>query len=250
LGEREIYIIFVWNYRVLLLLPGGYKCNEKWSSSTMLAIKLFNNFVTHKVYSSSIIVKRPFSQRKERLMEDNQIVQLYFDRSEEAISQTAVKYGKYCHTIAYNILHNFEDSEECVNDTYQKAWDTIPPKTPQRLSTYLGKITRNLSISRLSYEKAQKRNVNLTVILSELDECIPKTQGSIDDSLTLKYAIDKFLRTLQKEVRIIFVRRYWYASSIKEIARDYDLSESKVKVTLHRVRIKFKEFLEEEGVNI
>lgn len=183
-------------------------------------------------------------------MEDGKIIELYFARNEDAIVETDNKYGRYLNSVAYNILRSFSFAEECVNDTYQKAWDTIPPKTPQRLSTYLGKITRNLSISRLSYEKAQKRNVNLTIILSELDECIPKTQGSIDDSLTLKYAIDKFLRTLQKEVRIIFVRRYWYASSIKEIARDYNLSESKVKVTLHRVRIKFKEFLEEEGVNI
>ena len=112
-------------------------------------------------------------------MEDNQIIQLYFDRSEDAISQTAVKYGKYCHTIAYNILHNFEDSEECVNDTYWKAWGIIPPRRPKKLAAFLGKITRNLSLDKYRHYTADKRGGGeFSIALDELGDCA-SSLGSI-----------------------------------------------------------------------
>ena len=186
-------------------------------------------------------------------MKDNQIIQLYFDRSEDAISQTAVKYGKYCHAIAYNILHNFEDSEECVNDTYWKAWGTIPPRRPKRLAAFLGKITRNLSLDMYRHYTADKRgNGELAIALDELDECV-SSLGSMDnhaDEMVLVNTLNRFLASLSAEHRNIFMRRYWYMSSIKEIATDYKLSESKVKMSLLRSRNRLKAVLEKEGITL
>ena len=184
-------------------------------------------------------------------MEDNQIIRLYFDRSEEAISQTAAKYGKYCHTIAYNILHNFEDSEECVNDTYWKAWNIIPPRRPRRLAAFLGRITRNLSLDKYRYYTADKRNGGeLAVALEELGDCISFI-GSMDDhteEIVLVEVLNSFLASLSAEHRKIFMRRYWYVSSVKEIADDYDITESKVKMSLLRSRNQLKAALEKEGI--
>ena len=183
-------------------------------------------------------------------MEDERIIELYFNRNEYAIIETDNKYGRYLGYISANILRSKQSAEECVNDTYQKAWDTIPPKRPERLSAYLGKITRNLSISRLSYENAQKRNRKYDVLLSELEDCIPNADYNFDDQIALKNAINGFLTTLTNINRVVFVRRYWYASSINQIAKDYRLSVSKVKVTLYRTRLKFKDYLEREGISI
>lgn len=184
-------------------------------------------------------------------MDDNQIIRLYFDRSEEAISQTAVKYGKYCHTIAYNILHNFEDSEECVNDTYWKAWGIIPPRRPKSLAAFLGKITRNLSLDLYRHYTADKRGGGeLAVALGELGDCV-SSQSSMDDhtdEMVLVDTLNRFLALLPAEHRKIFMRRYWYISSIKEIANDYGITESKVKMSLHRSRNQLKAVLEKEGI--
>ena len=184
-------------------------------------------------------------------MEDNQIVQLYFDRNEEAISQTAVKYGKYCHTIAYNILRNFEDSEECVNETYWKAWHTIPPKRPQRLAAFLGKITRNLSLDAYRGYTAQKRGGSeMDMALDELGDCVASL-GSEDEHFDEKILVDilnAFLASLSTEHRKIFMRRYWYVSTVKEIADEYGITESKVKMSLLRSRDRLRAVLEKEGV--
>ena len=184
-------------------------------------------------------------------MEDNQIIQLYFDRSEDAISQTAVKYGKYCHTIAYNILHNFEDSEECVNDTYWKAWGIIPPRRPKKLAAFLGKITRNLSLDMYRHYTADKRGGGeMAVALEELGDCV-SSLGNMDDYVEQKVLVDalnNFLASLSAEHRKIFMRRYWYVSSVKEIAEDYGISESKVKMSLLRSRNQLKAVLEKEGI--
>ena len=184
-------------------------------------------------------------------MEDNQIVQLYFDRSEEAISQTAVKYGKYCHTIAYNILHNFEDSEECVNDTYWKAWGIIPPRRPKKLAAFLGKITRNLSLDMYRHYTADKRGGGeISIALDELGDCV-SSLGSMDDytnEMVLVDMLNRFLASLSTEHRKIFMRRYWYISSVKEIADDYGITESKVKTSLLRSRNQLKAVLEKEGI--
>lgn len=184
-------------------------------------------------------------------MEDWQILKLFNERSETAISEMAAKYGKYCHTIAYNILANAEDTEECVNDTYLKAWEAIPPQAPKKLSAFLGKITRNLALDKYRYYNREKRNSGETVLaLDELSECIP-TENSVEQSISDKHleeVLNRFLETLAVQKRKIFMQRYWYLRSIKEIAGEFAMSESKVKMTLLRTRSKLKQFLEKEGI--
>lgn len=186
-------------------------------------------------------------------MEDKHIVDLFWARSENAISETANKYGKYCYRIAYNIMHSHEDSEECVNDTYLNAWDAMPPHRPNRLSVFLGKITRNLSLNKWNHYTAQKRGSGqVALALDELNECIPALDSTaqIIDDLALVEIFNRFLASMPKEKRKIFMRRYWYLSSITEIATDYSISESKVKMSLHRTRNALRDFLEKEGVNL
>ena len=184
-------------------------------------------------------------------MEDEQIVDLYWQRSDLAISKTNQKYGRYCHTIAYNILHNFEDSEECVNDTYWKAWGIIPPRKPKRLAAFLGKITRNLSLDVYRHYTADKRgNGEMSIALEELGDCV-SSLGSLDDyadEMVLVDTLNRFLASLSAEHRKIFMRRYWYISSVKEIADDYGITESKVKMSLLRSRNQLKAVLEKEGI--
>ena len=186
-------------------------------------------------------------------MDDRKIVALYWERSEEAISETSKKYGKYCSYIAYNILHNYEDSEECVNDTYMRAWDAMPPQRPERLSTFLGKITRNLSLNRYEKYSAKKRGAGQTaLVLEELKECIPSpehVEQAVDDMM-LEETLNRFLAALPSETRKFFVRRYWYLSPVKEIASDYAVSESRVKMSLMRTRNKLKKVLEKEGISL
>ena len=183
-------------------------------------------------------------------MEDQQIVDLYWQRNEKALSQTQKKYGKYCHHIAFAILYSSEDAEECVNDTLLRAWSAIPPAKPSRLSTFLGKITRNLAIDRLDKNTAQKRSGPVEIILDELSECIPDADSTLDptDKIALGDAINSFLASLDKEDRVMFMQRYWYSCPIKSIAREMEKSESSVKVTLMRTRNKFKEHLMKEGI--
>lgn len=184
-------------------------------------------------------------------MDDKRIIELYNERSESAISETANKYGKYCYYIAYHILYNKEDSEECVNDTYLRAWDTIPPQYPNKLSAFLGKITRNLALNRYKYYVREKRGFGQTsLVLEELQECVPasnSTEQAIEEILLVE-ALNRFLYALPIEKRMMFLRRYWYMSSIQEIADDFGYSESKVKMTLLRIRNKLKLVLEKEGI--
>lgn len=185
-------------------------------------------------------------------MDDKKIVAMYFERTEQAIKETDRKYGKYCFYIANNILCSVEDSKECVNDTYARAWNAIPPHRPSRLSTFLGKITRNLALDRYAYNKAQKRLDNMTLVYEELSECIPDPAGksSVEDEVVLKMAVDSFLSTLDKQKRTLFLRRYWYMSSIRELSLDFAMSQSNVKTTLCRLRVLFKEHLEQQGIEI
>lgn len=182
-------------------------------------------------------------------MKDIDIIKLYFARSEKAIDETNVKYGAYCKCIAYNILCNQQDSEECVNDTYLRAWNSIPPKEPSNLRTYLGRITRGLAINRYKLYSAEKRGGSTAdIVFSELEGCIPsqmRVEDSLDEKLLLK-SIEDFLRRQSTEKRNIFLRRYWYCSSISDIARDFSVSESKVASILYRQRMKLKEHLESE----
>ena len=184
-------------------------------------------------------------------MDDRKIIKLYFDRSEQAISETAKKYGRYCHYIAFQILHNEEDSEECVNDTYLRAWNTIPPKRPERLRNFLGKITRNLSLNKWEKQTAQKRGSGQAEqVLEELLDCFSEENNveNVVENKRILQILNDFIADLPIEKRKMFVRRYWYFSSIKDIAKDFGISESKVTVTLFRTRQLLKEVLEKEGV--
>ena len=178
-------------------------------------------------------------------MDDKRIVELYFERNEEALVMTHKKYGRYCYKIAYNILYVSEDAKECVNDTYLRTWNAIPPHRPIRLPTFLGKITRNLALDRYDYNHADKRSGKTAMVYEEVAECVSHPDEEIDiaDEVALKIAVDSFLASLPKTQRMIFLRRYYYFSSISEIAKDVSESESNVKVTLHRLRKHFKEHL-------
>ena len=185
-------------------------------------------------------------------MDDRAIIELYNQRNEEAISETQRKYGRYCHYIAYNILHSDEDSEECVNDSYLKVWNSIPPHCPERFPSYIGKITRNTALDRYEQMRTQKRaGAHTELVLDELAEALPAYDGEdMSETLALRDAINSFLASLPKRTRIIFMRRYWYLSSIADIAQDLGMSESNIKVTLMRTRVKFKEHLDLRGITL
>ena len=191
-------------------------------------------------------------------MEDKQIVDLYWERNERAIAESDAKYGAFCARIAMNILDNAQDAEECVNDTYLRAWNAIPPDRPVKLGAFLGKITRNLSLDRYKAKKTAKRGNSLFLVsLDELSECVPDGStgfGSGFDEETearrIGDCINRFLRRQSGEARDVFICRYFYSDSIGEIARRFGLSESKVKSMLHRARGKLKKFLESEGIRL
>ena len=183
-------------------------------------------------------------------MEDNEIVDLYWERNETAISETEKKYGRYCYVIAYNILYSHEDTEECVNDTYLRAWETIPPQRPAVLNGYLGKITRNLALNRYEYIHADKRDARVTEVYDESTFALSGDDSDPLDELALKEAINSFLAALPKEHRIVFIRRYWYMSEVAAIAKDYRIPEGTVKSILSRTRMKFKKHLEKEGIQV
>ena len=186
-------------------------------------------------------------------MEDREIVNLYWERDANAIEETALKYGSYCKMIANNILGSHEDAEECVNDTYLNTWNSIPPNRPSVLSTYLGKITRNLSFDRFRYTHAHKRgNGEMELVLEELGECVSGTD-SVEQELEKKelvQAINNFLDTLSREKCNIFLCRYWYALSVSEIAARFGMREGTVSVTLNRIRNKLKIYLTERGYDL
>ena len=186
-------------------------------------------------------------------MEDREIVNLYWERNSNAIKETASKYGGYCKTIAKNILSNNEDAEECVNDTYLQTWNSIPTNRPNVLSTYLGKITRNLSFDKYRHKKADKRGGGeIELILDELAECVSGTE-SVEQEVEKKelvLTINSFLNTLSQEKCDIFLCRYWYAIPVSEIARRFGMSESNVSVTLNRIRGKMKIYLKERGYDL
>ncbi len=183
-------------------------------------------------------------------MHDEQIVELYWNRDESAISKTEEKYGHYLTKIAYNILADLDDSLESVNDTYYKAWNSMPPHKPCILSAYLGKITRELSIDIFRKRNRKKRIASeYAISFSELDDCISvgnNTEESVDVNL-LSSAINTFLHGLPPKQRVVFVGRYYYGDSIADISKYYDMSESKVKSMLYRTRIALRTHLEKEG---
>lgn len=183
-------------------------------------------------------------------MEDTQIIDLYFERSENAISETDIKYGAYCHTIAYNVLQNTEDSDECRNDTYLKVWNSIPPTRPSHFKAFIGKITRNLAIDMYNKYHAQKRNSgSVDLALDELAECISDNSNpyKAEDSVVTE-CLNAFLRSLPTDTRSIFIRRYWQMSSTADIAAALNMKESTVRVSLKRTRDKLKAYFLKEGI--
>lgn len=183
-------------------------------------------------------------------MEDKKIIQLFWERSEDAIKETEMKFSSYLHTIAHNVLRDREDARECVCDTYLCAWKDIPPSYPDNLKAYLSKITRNLAISHLRQKTSLKRGKNVTLIsISELDECIPG-RYSVDekvDEAFLKEVLNEFLESLPEEKRMLFMKRYWFCYSVKEIAGQLGVKEKYVTNVLYQTRRKLKEFLEKRG---
>jgi len=186
-------------------------------------------------------------------VEDKEIIDLYFARSEDAIQRTDGKYGLYLKHLANSILHSYEDSEEVVDDTYMKAWDSMPPARPNFLQSFLARITRNLSINRLEYLLAQKRGSGAIDLFSELDECVAAPQsdpGDICDLEQIGASINNYLRTISDIDRAVFLSRYFYAQSIEEISRNYDMAKGKVRYILSRSRSGLKTQLAKDGVAI
>ena len=183
-------------------------------------------------------------------MEDNQIIALYWQKNTDAISETAGKYGAYCFAIAENILHNAEDSEECVNDTWLRAWNAIPPQKPRVLRMFLARITRNLSFDRFHARNAEKRGGGeIALVLDELGECLGggADAESACESRELQNSIQRFIRALPERDGNVLVRRYFFAEPAADIARRYGLSENHVMVILSRTRKKLKAHLLREG---
>ena len=183
-------------------------------------------------------------------MEDKEIVRLYWERNELAIKETSEKYGRYCYTIAYNILLSKEDADESVNDTYLKTWECIPPHLPEVLATFVGKITRRLSLNKWHSRTRKKRGGGqVDIALEELDECIASgndVEKTIEHKELLQ-TINTFLEQLPKTERDLFVCRYWFFASIQELCEKFAFTESKTKSMLFRTREKLKGYLEEEG---
>ena len=184
-------------------------------------------------------------------MDDLEIIELYFCRDEKALTETARKYGNYCYTVAFNVLNSIEDSKETVNDTYFELWNTIPPERPTVLSAFIGKITRRLAIGRWRKNTAVKRGGGeFEATLDELSECISDNANveKIVEGKLVVSTINEFLKKLPDTERNVFICRYWYADSVKSVAKQFGFSESKVKSMLMRTRTKLKQKLAEEGL--
>ena len=183
-------------------------------------------------------------------MEDARIVELYWARDEAAISESSAKYGGYCYQIAFRILALREDAEECVGDTWLRAWETMPPSRPGRLDTFLGKITRNLSLDRWRKNRAAKRGGSqVEVALQELEDCLPDRntpEGQLEAAETAR-VISDFLRAQPELDRILFVRRYFHLDSLERLENRFGLTQGQVKSRLHRTRKRLKKILEQEG---
>ena len=186
-------------------------------------------------------------------MEDERIIDLYWARSQQAVAESEAKYGAYCRAVARNILARAEDAEECVNDTWLRAWNAMPPQRPKVLQAFFGALTRNLSLDRWRRDRAEKRGGGtVELALEELEDCLAARDGveqavQAEDTARL---ISDFLRRQTKQDRVLFVRRYWYLDDIRTLCRRFGMGESQVKSRLHRMRKKLKQELEKEGVAV
>ncbi|MBE6956996.1 MAG: sigma-70 family RNA polymerase sigma factor [Ruminococcaceae bacterium] len=186
-------------------------------------------------------------------MEDNQIIDLYWARSQQAIEESEAKYGTYCRSVAWNILSRPEDAEECVNDTWLRAWNAMPPQRPTVLRAFFGALTRNLSLDRWRRERAEKRGGGtVELALEELEDCLAareQVERTVEAQETARLISD-FLRGQTRQDRQLFLRRYWYLDDIRTLCRRFGMGESQVKSRLHRMRKKLKQELEQEGVAV
>lgn len=184
-------------------------------------------------------------------MDDKQIIHLFFERSEQAITELSQKYGLLCFQVADNILNDHQDAEECVNDAYLGAWNSIPPQSPDPLRSYICRIVRNCSLKKLRTNSAIKRGSQFEVSLSELEDCIP--DSSMDEQLSIRELsaqINAFLAALPKDDRLMFVKRYWFSESISELADAFGITENNVSVRLSRIRRKLHQYLNRKEANI
>lgn len=202
---------------------------------------------------SDLVRKVVYISERGISMNDREIIQLYWDRNDRAIEMTSEKYGHYCKTIAKNILGSEEDAEECVNDTYLNAWNAMPTHWPERLAAFLGKLARNLSFNRYKRNRAQKRgDGEILLVLDELADCVSGTDNveqTIDRQELIK-AVNEFVNSLSQRKRTIFVRRYWYADAVSEIAKDYAMPQGNVSKALERMRTQLKAYLTERGFEV
>ena len=180
------------------------------------------------------------AERTVSSLDDRKIIELFFERSEQAIVELSNKYGSVCTKVAFNILNNKQDTEECVNDAYLGTWNTVPPQNPNPLLSYVCRIVRNLAIKRYHANTAAKRNSIYDVALDELENCFP----------SVARMIDAFLETLDQKNRIMFVRRYWHSDSIDDLAKLFYTSNHNISVRLSRTREKLKKYLIKEGVTL
>lgn len=185
-------------------------------------------------------------------MDDKQIIELYFSRDEAAIDETDKKYGKLCYGVAYNLLRDLQDSEECLNDTYLAAWNKMPPENPNALSAFLVRIVRNISISIFRAKRAKKRYSGFETLLSELDECIPSPSNTENEveGRELSRIVDDWLQGQFDSDCAIFVRRYFYGETVTKIADDFGLTPDKMSQRLFALRKRLKAYLQKEGINL
>ena len=185
-------------------------------------------------------------------MEDQTIIELYWSRDQQAITASDEKYGRLCRTISHNIVNNREDAEECVNDTWHRAWTTMPPQRPNSLRAYFSRIVRNLSIDCWRTKNRQKRDCSLEILLGELEDCLPAVNNPahLTEERELAALIDQWLDTLPQKDRILFLRRYWYGDTVGLLAQTWNWSPNHMAQKLRRLRLSLKNALEEEGISV
>ncbi len=212
-----------------------------------------NNDIAFSPSGGVVTVFEDVSERSEAGLDDSEIIGMLFDRDENGLAAVKNKYGGYCSAIARNILENAQDTEECVNDTYMRVWETIPPEKPRALSAFLAKITRNIAIDRYRREHMQKRGGDETaLIFEELEECV--SDGSSVEASAERHemiaAVNRFLGRLPAKSRVMFVSRYCYCESIRSIALRFGTSENSVSGCLNRTRAKLRDFMKKEGYEL
>ncbi len=180
---------------------------------------------------------------------DEAIIELYHARDESAIAASSAKYGRYCYTVANRILHDPQDTEECLSDTWLEAWHAMPPARPSRLGGFLAAITRHLALDRVDYRRAKCRD-GMVEVSDEFWDCLPDNAPAFTDEVALGDLFNRFLSSLDQRTRVVFLRRYWYLCSIHDIALMMDMKETHVKVLLHRTRQRLKAYLEKEGIQV